>query len=134
MGVCVISWVDLERVCHDHVCASKRDLRSVSHHFHLLRTSTMASSASDLCTQWLELDDHDITSETVNKCLLPITDDLWVTAACVDRLVEDVEAEQSLIDLGLKRTEQAVKRAKLFLTHALVPEEDEEGSERLMAG
>ena len=46
----------------------------------------------------------------------------------MDRLVEDVEAEQSLIDFGLKRTEQAVKRAKLFLDHALVPEEDQEGS------
>ena len=88
--------------------------------------AAMTSSAPNACEHWVNLEDHDITRKNVEELLTSVPDDLWVAAACADRVVEDVDVQRSLLDLGLKRTEPARSRAREFLEDALVPAEDED--------
>lgn len=92
---------------------------------HLTVYSIMPATATDLCTQWTQLEDHEITPDAIQRILLPVSDDLWVAAACLDRLTENHETQRSLLDLGIKRTEVAVKRAQSFLEHSALAEEDD---------
>ena len=66
-------------------------------------------------TRWETLTDEQVTLNDIQHILVPANDDLWVAAACVDRLVSDEEVQRSLIELGIKRTNAAVERCKEVL-------------------
>lgn len=66
---------------------------------------------------WLKTEDHELTADTVRDVLDAVDNDLWVAAACVDRLVDDIGAQRALLELGITRTSSAVDRAKASLLH-----------------
>ncbi|KAK7694896.1 hypothetical protein QCA50_002084 [Cerrena zonata] len=75
----------------------------------------MASTSSTTLTpyaRWNSIPDDELTLNDIQECLIPASDDLWVVAACADRLVNDLTLQQALLDLGLKRTEAAVERSR----------------------
>ncbi|KAF7320301.1 Sec39 domain-containing protein [Mycena kentingensis (nom. inval.)] len=65
--------------------------------------------------RWLELRDDQLTLEAVQQTLGPIRDDLWVAAACVDRLTDDTGVQRALLELGLARTKLALARSQAAL-------------------
>ncbi|KAG7450655.1 Sec39-domain-containing protein [Guyanagaster necrorhizus] len=73
--------------------------------------------ASSSCTLWLALSDSELTVDDVGEHLGSVTDDLWVAAACYDRIVDDVSVQQALLNVGLDRTKQAFHRAQDALSH-----------------
>ncbi|KAG5647611.1 hypothetical protein DXG03_008964 [Asterophora parasitica] len=68
--------------------------------------------ASDSYTYWTGLADDELTVENVAQALGSIPDDLWAVAAAVDRVVDDVEVQHSLLELGIARTSGALERSK----------------------
>ncbi|KAG2154711.1 secretory pathway protein Sec39-domain-containing protein [Suillus clintonianus] len=72
-------------------------------------------SAESSYTRWETLEDEQVTISDVQDTLAPANDDLWVAAACVDRVVSDEVVQRSLIELGIKRTSAAVERCKEVL-------------------
>ncbi|KAF8898881.1 secretory pathway protein Sec39-domain-containing protein [Infundibulicybe gibba] len=71
----------------------------------------MASSSSDTYTYWSTLTDDDLTVEIVQKTLNGAQDDVWVTAACLDRLLDDISLQRALLDVGISRTEDVIRRS-----------------------
>jgi hypothetical protein len=61
---------------------------------------------------WTTLSDNELTVENVHKSLDPIKDDLWVAAACVDRILDDTALQRVLLDIALERTTAAVRRSQ----------------------
>ena len=72
----------------------------------------MASTLLDPSTRWTQIQDNELTIDDVRNTLGSIKDDLWVVAACLDRIVDDVDVQRSLLELGLERTEKVVGRGK----------------------
>ncbi|KAF7985302.1 hypothetical protein HWV62_6471 [Athelia sp. TMB] len=72
--------------------------------------------------EYLRDEDNELSTEDVQGTLAGIDDDLWVASACADRLLDDVEVQRSLLDLGLQRTEGAVERGKRALIPPSSPE------------
>jgi len=72
-------------------------------------------STSQLYILWLKIEDHELTVDLVRNVLAAVDNDLWVAAACADRLVDDVVAQRALLELGISRTSSAVDRAKASL-------------------
>ncbi|GLB36025.1 putative secretory pathway protein Sec39 [Lyophyllum shimeji] len=68
--------------------------------------------ASNPYTYWTGLADHDLTVDNVTQTLGSVQDDLWVAAAAVDRVLDDVAVQRALLELGVARTQSAVERAK----------------------
>ncbi|KAF8560244.1 hypothetical protein OG21DRAFT_1594169 [Imleria badia] len=62
--------------------------------------------------RWQSIQDQDISLELVRDVLSAVDDDLWVVAACVDRLVDSVDIQRSLLELGVTRTNSAIHRAQ----------------------
>lgn len=62
--------------------------------------------------RWQNIQDQDLTTGDVHDVLSSVDDDLWVVAACVDRLVNCVDTQRSLLELGIARTNSAVHRAQ----------------------
>ncbi|KAG8930395.1 hypothetical protein FRC00_001153, partial [Tulasnella sp. 408] len=54
----------------------------------------MDASIQTPAERWIDLTDDEITPDTIEEILPTITDDVWVAAACVDRVVDDVEAQR----------------------------------------
>ena len=75
-------------------------------------SSTVVLGEHDLCQRWTALSDDELTTDAVEQFLFPIPDDLWVTTACTDRLLEDTSVQMKLLELGLSRTESAVHRSR----------------------
>ncbi|KAH9898090.1 Sec39-domain-containing protein [Cubamyces lactineus] len=75
-------------------------------------TTATTSLPPDLATQWTAIPDDDLSLDNVEQLLKPIRDDLWVAAACFDRVLDDAVVQRSLLDLGLERAESASSRAK----------------------
>lgn len=86
----------------------------------------MTSTSLDLPTRWTDIQDDELTINNVRETLGGIQDDLWVVAACLDRLVDDVEVQKNLLELGLERTEGAVGRGKEVLADVEGDGEEEE--------
>ncbi|KAF7436675.1 hypothetical protein PC9H_003508 [Pleurotus ostreatus] len=63
-------------------------------------------------TRWTNIPDAELTADDVEQVLKPLTDDVWVVAACFDRLVDDVPLQRELLDLGLQRSEGALGRSR----------------------
>jgi hypothetical protein len=66
--------------------------------------------ASDLCAQWTDTTDEALTLNEVRNILAPVEDDLWVTVACHDRLLDNVDVQRGLLEEGLKRTGPSKER------------------------
>ena len=62
--------------------------------------------------RWQNIRDQDISPENVQNVLSAVDDDLWVVAACVDRLVDNTDTQRLLLELGITRTNSAVHRAQ----------------------
>ena len=77
-----------------------------------MASTSTSTSPETLCSQWAALADEDLTISKVNEILKPVPDDLWVAAACTDRILEDATVQRSVLDLGIERTASAVKRAQ----------------------
>lgn len=101
-------------------CSRRRLLRSEHVAGMQRRIPEMASEAY---TVWRDLPDDELSNDSVHQLLGSIPDDLWVTAACVDRLLDDVEVQRTLLELGLQRTEGAVKRGQEALVLPTSPED-----------
>ena len=72
----------------------------------------MASTLLDLSTDWTRILDDELTINDIQNTLGGIKDDLWVVAACLDRIVDNVNVQRGLLELGLERTQKAVARGK----------------------
>ncbi|TFK36840.1 secretory pathway protein Sec39-domain-containing protein [Crucibulum laeve] len=71
----------------------------------------MASTSA--YTQWASLPDDEITTNYVETTLSAVPDDLWVAAAaCLDRAVNNTEVQESLLKLGISRTERVIQRCQ----------------------
>ncbi|KAJ4485984.1 secretory pathway protein Sec39-domain-containing protein [Lentinula aciculospora] len=79
---------------------------------------------SSAYTRWTELRDEELTVSNVQDVLQGIQDDLWVSAACIDRLVDDVTLQRVILEVGLERTQPALERVK-----NLLPNESAKGEE-----
>lgn len=75
--------------------------------------STSTSVPPDFPSQWTQIGDDKLTADIVQNGLVAVADDLWVTAACVDRLVEDVSLQRTLLEIGISRTDSAIRRSKV---------------------
>ncbi|KAJ7293449.1 Sec39-domain-containing protein [Mycena rebaudengoi] len=60
---------------------------------------------------WTALSDTELTAEAVQQ-LEHIKDDLWVAAACTDRIVDDAAVQRLLLNIGLQRTTPALRRSQ----------------------
>ncbi|KAI6136499.1 secretory pathway protein Sec39-domain-containing protein [Pisolithus sp. B1] len=65
--------------------------------------------------RWQNVGDDELTVHLVRDILNAIDDDLWVAAACTDRLVNDIDVQRELLECGLSRTSPAVGRARASL-------------------
>ncbi|KAG8775093.1 hypothetical protein FRC12_001674 [Ceratobasidium sp. 428] len=65
--------------------------------------------------RWVDLTDDELTPDLIRETLLPLEDDVWVAAACADRILKNVEAQSALLELGLVRTGQVGEKVQ----HAL---------------
>ncbi|THH33542.1 hypothetical protein EUX98_g631 [Antrodiella citrinella] len=92
-----------------------------------LPSTSTTTPTHDLYTKWTSISDEDLTLNDFAETLSPIPDDLWVAAACVDRLLEDVVMEKSLLELGLQRTEAALDRCRKVYNSSLSSSGDDEG-------
>ena len=97
-------------------------------------SSATTSSALDPATQWASLPDTDISLENVEHLLKPVQDDLWVSAACVDRILDDPTVQQALLDLGIERTAGAVGRAQSAARGSAFQEDDAEEEIQAVGG
>lgn len=75
-------------------------------------TTTSGMDEAQPHVRWQSIQDQDITPENVQDVLSVVDDDLWVVAACVDRLVDNVDAQRSLLELGITRSNSSVHRAQ----------------------
>ncbi|KAG6862423.1 hypothetical protein C0995_011863 [Termitomyces sp. Mi166 len=85
--------------------------------------------ASDPYTYWTTLSDHELTVDNVTYTLGLVPNDLWVVAAASDRVVDVVEVQRTLLEIGIARTDAALKRSQevassSHVAQALVPAED----------
>ncbi len=96
-----------------------------------LRLSSMStattSSAPDAPSHWITLADNEVSLDYVENLLKPIHNDLWVSAACLDRIHEDATVQKALLDLGVERTSSSLARAR---DAAAFVGNDEEGTGR----
>ena len=90
------------------------------------------SSAPDAPSRWTALADDEVSATTIEQLLKPINDDLWVSAACVDRILEDATVQRALLDLGVERTSAAVQRAREAAGRVEVDEEEEETGQEMV--
>ena len=91
----------------------------------------MASTAPTTLTpyaRWNSISDDELTTNDIQECLTNAPDDLWVVAACADRLVNDPALQQALLDLGVRRTEGALERSRAVWNEPPVEEDDDEGN------
>ncbi|KAG5652304.1 hypothetical protein H0H81_005526 [Sphagnurus paluster] len=77
--------------------------------------------ASDHLTYWTALTNDELTIDNINQILESIQDDLWVAAATVDRVVDDVNVQKTLLELGIARTTTAVERSKDASISVFIP-------------
>ncbi|KAF5374823.1 hypothetical protein D9758_000406 [Tetrapyrgos nigripes] len=68
----------------------------------------MASSSN--YARWIDLAGNELSVDSVEEILSHIPDDFWVAAACYDRLVDDVNVQRTLLQVGLTRTQPVFDR------------------------
>ncbi|EJD55577.1 hypothetical protein AURDEDRAFT_109852 [Auricularia subglabra TFB-10046 SS5] len=78
--------------------------------------------------QWTHATNEEVTLELLDNALAAVRDDLWVAAACVERVLDDLDLERKLLSLGLVRTQRLVAQAEegIAAEVAVLEDEDEE--------
>ncbi|KAI5123560.1 hypothetical protein M0805_003379 [Coniferiporia weirii] len=92
----------------------------------------MASDA-DPCARWSVLDDDELTVEHIQQLLYPLKDDLWTAVACADRVLDDVDVQHALLDLGIRRTDFAVQRVQEVLRDPAASSSDSTETQRRLS-
>lgn len=62
-----------------------------------------------MTTKWQTTPDDVLNAELVTELLEDIVDDVWVTAACAERVVNDSEVSQVLVKTGLRRSSRLME-------------------------
>ncbi|KAG6841935.1 hypothetical protein C0991_005115 [Blastosporella zonata] len=78
--------------------------------------------ALDPYTYWTALADDELTVDNVTQALGSIPDDLWAVAAVSDRILDAVEVQRTLLELGIARTSTAVKRSQEAANSSFTPQ------------
>ncbi|RXW19518.1 hypothetical protein EST38_g6339 [Candolleomyces aberdarensis] len=76
--------------------------------------STMATTPY---SRWRSLEDDQVNPGLISEILGAATDDLWATAACVDRILHDTDTQQALLLHGISRTDHVVSRCSEILSN-----------------
>ncbi|KAG6911534.1 hypothetical protein DXG01_011836 [Tephrocybe rancida] len=84
--------------------------------------------ALDPYTYWTALADDELTVDSVREALASIPDDLWAVAAVCDRVVDVVEVQRTLLELGIARTSTALKRSQEAASSSYTPQSPGVGS------
>ena len=77
-----------------------------------IQTRVLHSTMSDPYTSWSTILSVDLTPELADELLDGILDDLWATAACAERIVDDVQVAQVLVKTGLRRSQKVEDEVK----------------------
>jgi hypothetical protein len=88
-------------------------------------------SGEDTFTRWIALDDARVSETVINDLLKPVQDDLWVSAACADRILDEPGPQRTLLELGLNRTKGALDRCQAV---SVVAEDGEASQEQVLKG
>ena len=75
-------------------------------------TRVFDSAMTDPDTAWSTTLSLDLTPELADELLDGIPDDLWATAACAERVVDDVQVAQVLVKTGLRRSQKVEDEIK----------------------
>ncbi|PVF91999.1 hypothetical protein CPB86DRAFT_845306 [Serendipita vermifera] len=62
--------------------------------------------------KWQEIRDEDLSAEIVDETLEDIPDDVWVTAACAERVLNKPDVTQVLVKTGLRHSARAIESTK----------------------
>ncbi|CAG8720349.1 10834_t:CDS:1, partial [Acaulospora colombiana] len=62
--------------------------------------------------KWQEIRDEDLSPEIVDETLEDIPDDVWVTAACAERVLNKPDVTQVLVKTGLRHSARAIESTK----------------------
>ena len=84
---------------------------------------------SDPQTAWSTTLSLDLTPELADELLCRIPDDLWATAACAERIVDDVQVAQVLVKTGLRRSQKVEDEVKAGVS-VYEPLEEKIGGEK----
>lgn len=79
--------------------------------FILILALVMASISRNIYEKWISISDADLSIGHIED-LKQARDDLWVAAACVDRILDSVTLQRALLEAGLSRTAGAIERSK----------------------
>lgn len=74
--------------------------------------------------RWINLPDNELTQDIIRDNLIPLEDDLWVAAACADRILPVVDAQTALLELGLLRTARALEKIQNALEQFVGSDDD----------
>jgi len=74
--------------------------------------SHASEQPSEAARVWTSTQDDDVTASLIKDVLSSVRDDLWVTAACVERILDDLDLERELITLGLRSSLRLVAQAQ----------------------
>lgn len=77
-------------------------------------------------SRWKDIADDELTADSVYDVLGSVSDDVWATAACVDRILVDTNVQHALLVYGISRTDPVLERCKGFLPQNT---EEDTGSE-----
>ncbi|KZW02565.1 hypothetical protein EXIGLDRAFT_705207 [Exidia glandulosa HHB12029] len=86
----------------------------------------MEESPSKAAEQWSSTTDDAVDAAAINEVLATIGDDLWVAAACIERILDDIELERKLLALGLAQTQKIAALAQDGVADEAAALEDEE--------
>ena len=75
-------------------------------------------------SRWKALEDEQVNQGSISEILGAASDDVWATAACVDRILHDTDAQRALLLHGISRTDSVVDRC-----NGTIPKEGQEGGE-----
>ncbi|CCA73530.1 hypothetical protein PIIN_07483 [Serendipita indica DSM 11827] len=62
--------------------------------------------------KWSETKDDELNAELIAELLEDVSDDIWVTAACAERVVSNPEVAQVLVKTGLRRSTRVIESIK----------------------
>ncbi|KAF8609240.1 hypothetical protein BDV93DRAFT_518087 [Ceratobasidium sp. AG-I] len=80
--------------------------------------------------RWVDLTNDELTPDVIRDTLLQLEDDVWVAAACADRILSDVDAQTTLLELGLLRSAHASEKIQTALEQLANARLDEEAEEQ----
>jgi hypothetical protein len=83
---------------------------------------------------WVNLSDDAVTPDIIRNTLFPLEDELWVAAACADRILSKVDAQTALLELGLLRTTKASEKIQAALEQLTNSDDEAEQEEQLDGG